>query len=168
MSLSLQSQPLTPVRDETARVARAAFPHGNMDMHLRDQIGIIYPTSSTTMLHVHVCFPGGDSSHGSFMRRCKRSGSEKRQLNMQVPTKSERVWKAPSHRGCGLWGCRLWACGGHATWDWPELTFNISSPRLPSTLCVSHWLQGKSLTGFAQELSCRAKRSGVEESFVQL
>lgn len=40
--MSLQPQALPSVPEETARVARAAFPRGNMYMQLRDEIGSIY------------------------------------------------------------------------------------------------------------------------------
>ncbi len=40
--MSLQPQPPSPVPEETARVARAAFPNGNLYMHLRDVLGPIY------------------------------------------------------------------------------------------------------------------------------
>ena len=40
--MSLQPQALTPVPDETARVARAAFPHDNMYIQLRDELDTIY------------------------------------------------------------------------------------------------------------------------------
>jgi transposase len=40
--MSLHSAPIPPVPDETARVARAAFPRGNVLMHMRDALGTIY------------------------------------------------------------------------------------------------------------------------------
>ena len=40
--MSLHPQPFTAVPPETARVAHAAFPQGNLDMRLRDEIGVIY------------------------------------------------------------------------------------------------------------------------------
>jgi len=40
--MSLQPQPIGPVPDETARVARAAFPRGNTYMDLRDELGTIF------------------------------------------------------------------------------------------------------------------------------
>jgi len=41
-SMSLHSSPIPPVPDETARVARAAFPRGNAIMQMRDALGTIY------------------------------------------------------------------------------------------------------------------------------
>ena len=38
----LRPQPLEPVPDETARVARAAFPAGNLYMRMRDALGTLY------------------------------------------------------------------------------------------------------------------------------
>ena len=40
--MSLQPQPLGPVPDETARVARAALPKGNVYMRMRDELGRLY------------------------------------------------------------------------------------------------------------------------------
>jgi transposase len=40
--MSLQPREITPVPDETARVARAAFPKGNAWLSLRDELGTIY------------------------------------------------------------------------------------------------------------------------------
>ena len=41
--MSLNPRPIDPVPQETARVARAAFPQGNRDMTMRDELGVIYP-----------------------------------------------------------------------------------------------------------------------------
>ena len=40
--MSLQPQPVAPVPDETARVARAAFPKGNSYLRLRDELGTVF------------------------------------------------------------------------------------------------------------------------------
>ena len=40
--MSLQPQGVSPVPEETARVARAAFPKGNVYMQMRDALGTIY------------------------------------------------------------------------------------------------------------------------------
>lgn len=40
--MSLHPQPITPVPEDTVRVARAAFPKGNMYMKMRDELGTIY------------------------------------------------------------------------------------------------------------------------------
>ena len=42
--MSLHPEPLAAVPEETARVARAAFPQGNRYMRLRDQIGVFMKT----------------------------------------------------------------------------------------------------------------------------
>ena len=41
MSLRLQ-QPIPPVPDDTARIARAAFPRGNPYLRLRDRLGPVF------------------------------------------------------------------------------------------------------------------------------
>ena len=40
--MSLQSKEITPIPEETVRVARAAFPKGNAWLSLRDELGTIY------------------------------------------------------------------------------------------------------------------------------
>ncbi len=40
--MCLRSQPIPAVPDETARVARAAFPHGNTYVRLRDEPGTVF------------------------------------------------------------------------------------------------------------------------------
>jgi transposase len=40
--MSLQPQEVPPVPDETRRVARAAFPKGNVSIRMRDALGAIY------------------------------------------------------------------------------------------------------------------------------
>src|SRR5688572_1156148 len=40
--VSLHIEPLGPVPEETARIARAAFPRGTRWMRLRDELGVIY------------------------------------------------------------------------------------------------------------------------------
>lgn len=44
--MSLKPQPISPVPEETARIARAAYPKGNVSMHLRDELGTIYEDAS--------------------------------------------------------------------------------------------------------------------------
>ena len=40
--MSLKPQPIGPVPEETARIARAAYPGGNIYLQLRDEFGTIY------------------------------------------------------------------------------------------------------------------------------
>ncbi|MBO0796566.1 MAG: transposase [Ktedonobacteraceae bacterium] len=40
--MSLKPTPIPPVPEDTARVARAVFPHGNTLMQLRDTLGTMY------------------------------------------------------------------------------------------------------------------------------
>ncbi|GHO77266.1 hypothetical protein KSD_50370 [Ktedonobacter sp. SOSP1-85] len=40
--MSLKPQPMAPVPQETARVARAAYPKGNLYMQMRDVLESIY------------------------------------------------------------------------------------------------------------------------------
>ena len=61
--MSLQPQEVSPVPDETRRIARAAFPKGNMYIRIRDALGAIY--------------------HDQLLRRCfRRGGSPPRHLGV--------------------------------------------------------------------------------------
>jgi transposase len=40
--MSLKPEPIDPVPEETARIARAAFPKGNLYLRLRDELGTLY------------------------------------------------------------------------------------------------------------------------------
>jgi transposase len=44
--MSLKPQTISPVLEETARVARAAYPKGNVYMHMRNELGTIYEDES--------------------------------------------------------------------------------------------------------------------------
>jgi len=46
--MTLHPQPFTAVPPETARVARAVFPRGNLYMLLRDELGEIYEDEAFT------------------------------------------------------------------------------------------------------------------------
>ena len=49
-ALSLKPSPIQPVPAETARVARAAFPKGNVSRKLRDQLGPIFSAADFAAL----------------------------------------------------------------------------------------------------------------------
>jgi transposase len=53
-AMSLQPQAISPIPEETARVARAIFPSGNRYMQLRDELGTIY-----TDEHFATLYPTG-------------------------------------------------------------------------------------------------------------
>jgi transposase len=40
--MCLRFEPIAPIPDETARIARAAFPHGNTYLALRNELGAIF------------------------------------------------------------------------------------------------------------------------------
>jgi transposase len=56
--MSLRPQPLEPVPEDTARVARAAFPKGNPYLTLRDQFGMIFQDEDFTALFPACGQPG--------------------------------------------------------------------------------------------------------------
>src|SRR5438105_12356551 len=56
--MSLRPQPLAPVPDQTARVARAAFPKGNPYLTLRETLGTIFQDDSFADLYAHDGQPG--------------------------------------------------------------------------------------------------------------
>lgn len=49
--MSLKQQPISPVPDETVRVACAAFPKGKIYLTLRDEIGTLYSDSDFAALY---------------------------------------------------------------------------------------------------------------------
>lgn len=48
--MSLSAQPTPSVPEATARIAKAAFPHSNLCLQLRDALGTIYEDSEFTAL----------------------------------------------------------------------------------------------------------------------
>jgi transposase len=44
--MSLQPEAVAPVPEETARIARAAFPKGNRYLQMRDLPGVVYSDAS--------------------------------------------------------------------------------------------------------------------------
>jgi transposase len=55
--MSLQNHPIGPVPEETARVARAAFPKGNLYLRIRDELGTIYEDALFADLFSHTGQP---------------------------------------------------------------------------------------------------------------
>ena len=51
--MSLHPQVLCPIPEETARVARAAYPKGNIYLRIRDELGTIYKDESFADLFPH-------------------------------------------------------------------------------------------------------------------
>lgn len=49
--MSLRCRPLSPIPDETARVARAAFPPDNTYLALRDQLGTLFTDDDFAALY---------------------------------------------------------------------------------------------------------------------
>ena len=56
--MSLHPQPIAPVPEQTARVARAAFPKGNPYLTLRDQLGTIFQDEDFATLFPAWGYPG--------------------------------------------------------------------------------------------------------------
>jgi len=48
--MSLRPHPIAPVPEDTARIARAAFPKGNPYLTLRDTLGTIFHDADFAML----------------------------------------------------------------------------------------------------------------------
>jgi transposase len=48
--MSMQPQTIPPVPSDTAAVARAAFPNGNLYLQIRDTLGSIYQDETFTSL----------------------------------------------------------------------------------------------------------------------
>ena len=51
--MSLHPRPIPAVPEETARVAQAAFPKGNVYLQLRDELGTIYDDGLFAELYPH-------------------------------------------------------------------------------------------------------------------
>ncbi len=51
--MSLQPQPILPVPESTAVVAKAAFPNGNVYLQLRDKLGTMYDDALVAKLYAH-------------------------------------------------------------------------------------------------------------------
>lgn len=49
--MCLHPEEIPPVPDETARVAVAAFPKGNLYMRLRDELGVFYQDENFAFLY---------------------------------------------------------------------------------------------------------------------
>jgi transposase len=59
--MSLKPEGIRPVPEETARIARAAYPKGNVFMRMRDELGTIYEDESIA----RVIFPDGPASRSA-------------------------------------------------------------------------------------------------------
>jgi transposase len=55
--MSLKPEGFSPVPEETARVARAAYPKGNRFMRMRDELGTIYQDETFAHLFSHTGQP---------------------------------------------------------------------------------------------------------------
>jgi transposase len=55
--MSLKPEGINPVPEETARIAHAAYPKGNVFMHMRDELGTIYQDESFAHLFSHTGQP---------------------------------------------------------------------------------------------------------------
>ncbi|ABA25217.1 transposase (plasmid) [Trichormus variabilis ATCC 29413] len=49
--MCLHPEELPPIPDETVRVAKAAFPKGNLYMRLRDELGVFYKDEDFASLY---------------------------------------------------------------------------------------------------------------------
>ena len=80
--MSMKPQEISPVPEETARVARAANPKGNVYMRVRDELGSIYQDQMFTALFPQRGQPAearlsssssnGDAIYGGIVRSASR------------------------------------------------------------------------------------------------
>lgn len=56
--MSLQNQPVADVPQQTERIARAAFPKGNLYLQMSDQLGILYENKPFAELFPRTGQPG--------------------------------------------------------------------------------------------------------------
>jgi transposase len=55
--MSLKPIDLTPILEETARIAKSALPKGNIYLKLRDELGALYRVLSVTGLYLSHALP---------------------------------------------------------------------------------------------------------------
>ena len=55
--MSLKPEALGPIPEETARVAHAAYPKGNVFMRMRDELGTVYQDEAFAHLFSHTGQP---------------------------------------------------------------------------------------------------------------
>ncbi len=55
--MSLRPQTVPSVPEETARIARAAFPKGNLYLSMRDELGTLFEDSDFAGLFSHLGYP---------------------------------------------------------------------------------------------------------------
>ncbi len=55
--MSLKPERINPVPEETARIAHAAYPKGNVCMHMRDELGTMYHDERFADLFSHTGQP---------------------------------------------------------------------------------------------------------------
>jgi hypothetical protein len=94
--MSLQPQPPGSVPEETARVARAAFPRGNLYMRMRDEFGAIF----TDTAFAPSLLPAGD--------RPKRPGGWRLSPFCSMP-KAYPTVRPPKRCGAVSTGSTPWA-----------------------------------------------------------
>lgn len=77
--MSLKPEEINPVPEETARIAHAAYPKGNVFIHMRDELGTMYQNESFADLFSHTGQPAearlspGIGEHHAVCRRTFRS-----------------------------------------------------------------------------------------------
>jgi hypothetical protein len=88
--MSLQPKEITPVPEETVRVARAAFPKGNAWLSLRDELGTIYSDEMFAGLYPRSSLAGTFRQERSWRHRCsmRTASIEAAIRNMTTWTKS--------------------------------------------------------------------------------
>ena len=59
--MSLRSEPIPDVPEETVRIARAAFPKGNLYVKMRDELGTFYDSWATGFFAVAIGSDYGDA-----------------------------------------------------------------------------------------------------------
>jgi transposase len=64
--MSLRLSPMEPVPEETAQVAHAAFPHGNLYVTLRDTLGTIFSDADFAALFPPCGQPGVPGANTGF------------------------------------------------------------------------------------------------------
>jgi transposase len=107
MSLRLQ-QPVPPVPDDTARIARAAFPRGNPDLLLRDRLGPVFDDAGFADLYPRRGQPGYTPWRLSLVMLLQfREGLSDRQAAEAVRARIDWKYLLALELGLGAGRCRL-------------------------------------------------------------
>ena len=90
--MSLYQQAFCPVPQETVRVARAAYPKGNLYMEVRDELGTMYDDENFAHLFAHCAISTPSAS--SRLTRWSGLGGFVSSIMIRGETYAKRAWRS--------------------------------------------------------------------------